>query len=271
MTKTTLLALAAAGALTGFACADTTLTVADGSTAGVDVTLAISTFLGTSTDNASGTVDIDQSTMTVDPNPGSEPFTSMLITDHVIETSGANLDFCFYPIFGSCGLSLDVDVQQLDVALANDLNVSVDAAGNWTAASANYDLTMLLSYDGGFIGTGTAEATATASISVAGNVDVDNGQLVVSQLDLETINIEIDPGTLPDGLDSLNVVVNTDFSGIVYTGAFNSCDLDGDGDVGGSDLTILLGNWGSCCVGDLDGNGDIDGADLTILLACWTG
>ena len=46
--------------------------------------------------------------------------------------------------------------------------------------------------------------------------------------------------------------------------------VDGDGVVGGADLTILLGEWGSCCVGDLNGDGIVDGADLTILLSCWS-
>ncbi|MDG2031700.1 MAG: hypothetical protein P8J45_11915 [Phycisphaerales bacterium] len=272
MFRSTLAATATtAGLLAGIAHADTTLVVPEGSSAGVNVTLSIETFLGPDEDTDSGTVNIDESQMTVDPNPGSEPFTSMLITEHVIYTSGGDLSFCFYPIFGSCSLTLAVDVDQLDVTLTNDLNVSVDGSGNWAAASANYDLVMTLSYDGGaLIGSGTAEATAAASISVSGNVDLDNGVLQVTQLELETIDIQIDPNTLPDGLDALQVVVETDFTDVVYSGSLNPCDLDGDGAVGGADLTILLGQWGSCCTGDLDGNGLVDGADLTILLSCWT-
>lgn len=55
-------------------------------------------------------------------------------------------------------------------------------------------------------------------------------------------------------------------------------DLDGDGEVGGADLGILLGAWGSCavpgprlCPVDLNGDGEVDGADLGVLLAGWTG
>ncbi|MCA9284963.1 MAG: CRTAC1 family protein [Phycisphaerales bacterium] len=54
-------------------------------------------------------------------------------------------------------------------------------------------------------------------------------------------------------------------------------DLDGDGDVDGADLGLLLGAWGNCptagaatCPADLDGNGTVDGADLGILLGAWT-
>ena len=53
--------------------------------------------------------------------------------------------------------------------------------------------------------------------------------------------------------------------------------LPGDTDcnlvVDGSDLSVVLGNWGPCtsanCVADLDGNGTVDGADLSILLGNW--
>lgn len=46
-------------------------------------------------------------------------------------------------------------------------------------------------------------------------------------------------------------------------------DLDGDGSIGGSDLTALMANWGQSGVGDLDGDGLISGGDLTLMLAAW--
>ncbi len=70
------------------------------------------------------------------------------------------------------------------------------------------------------------------------------------------------------------------FRGVIETGArgaflvdcgkaTNPCDLDSDGTVDGSDLGILLANWGQAGIGDLDDSGTVDGADLGILLACW--
>jgi hypothetical protein len=47
-----------------------------------------------------------------------------------------------------------------------------------------------------------------------------------------------------------------------------SGDLNGDGQVDGADLTILLGAWGTAGA-DLNGDGTVDGADLTILLGGW--
>ena len=51
-------------------------------------------------------------------------------------------------------------------------------------------------------------------------------------------------------------------------------DLDDDGQVGVSDLLILLANWGPCppkgdCIGDLNGDDSVGVADLLILLANW--
>lgn len=48
-------------------------------------------------------------------------------------------------------------------------------------------------------------------------------------------------------------------------------DLDGDDDVDGGDLGILLGAWGATTTtpADLDDDGDVDGADLGVLLGAW--
>jgi hypothetical protein len=47
-------------------------------------------------------------------------------------------------------------------------------------------------------------------------------------------------------------------------------DLDGNGRVDGSDLGILLADWGLPGRGDLDGDGAVTGGDLGQLLAAWT-
>jgi hypothetical protein len=46
-------------------------------------------------------------------------------------------------------------------------------------------------------------------------------------------------------------------------------DLDGDGQVGQSDLGILLASWRIDAGGDIDGDGDTDQSDLGILLSNW--
>ncbi len=51
-------------------------------------------------------------------------------------------------------------------------------------------------------------------------------------------------------------------------------DLDGDGEVGGSDLGLLFVQWGPCgkgCTADLDGDGVVGGSDLGLLFVGWGG
>lgn len=45
-------------------------------------------------------------------------------------------------------------------------------------------------------------------------------------------------------------------------------DLNGDGDVNGADLGLLLSSWGTPAA-DLNGDGTTDGADLGVLLSAW--
>ena len=49
-------------------------------------------------------------------------------------------------------------------------------------------------------------------------------------------------------------------------------DINGDGEVNGADLGILLASWGPCpppCPADINGDGVVNGADLGLLLAAW--
>jgi subtilisin family serine protease len=51
-------------------------------------------------------------------------------------------------------------------------------------------------------------------------------------------------------------------------------DIDRDGEVGGFDLGLLLGAWGTGgydCLADLDDDGTVGGLDLGILLGNWGG
>lgn len=71
----------------------------------------------------------------------------------------------------------------------------------------------------------------------------------------------------------LTAVVHVDE--FAFCGSSASGDLDRDGAVDGTDLALLLGQWGSCplkgsCSADLDGNGIVNGLDLAILLGEWT-
>ena len=48
-----------------------------------------------------------------------------------------------------------------------------------------------------------------------------------------------------------------------------AADLDGDGEVNGADLGLLLAGWNQPGPTDLDGDGTTNGADLGLLLAAF--
>jgi len=54
-----------------------------------------------------------------------------------------------------------------------------------------------------------------------------------------------------------------------FVGFTCAADLNGDGDVDGADLGLLLGAWGGGGPADLNGDGTVDGADLGLLLGGW--
>ena len=49
-------------------------------------------------------------------------------------------------------------------------------------------------------------------------------------------------------------------------------DVNNDGSVDGTDLSLILGFWGNNCDGcaqDINNNGDVDGSDLSFVLGFW--
>ncbi|MCP4892332.1 MAG: hypothetical protein GY911_00770, partial [Actinomycetales bacterium] len=54
----------------------------------------------------------------------------------------------------------------------------------------------------------------------------------------------------------------------------DAADLNGDGEVNGADLALVLAAWGQPCLGcaaDINGDGVVNGADLALILAGWGG
>ena len=67
------------------------------------------------------------------------------------------------------------------------------------------------------------------------------------------------------------IVVRFDQNPMRYSPPEPECpaDLDGNGIVGGSDIGLLLADWGQSGPADLDGNGIVGGSDIGLMLAAW--
>ncbi|MFO0874168.1 MAG: dockerin type I domain-containing protein [Phycisphaerales bacterium] len=72
-------------------------------------------------------------------------------------------------------------------------------------------------------------------------------------------------------------LVDADGDGVPDTCLTPDYDLNGDGGVSGSDVGLLIAQWGACpappqaCSADFNADGVVDGADLGLLLGAWTG
>lgn len=83
---------------------------------------------------------------------------------------------------------------------------------------------------------------------------------VTNSTGLDAYNAWLGAGkSAPVAMDSAAIVLTQPTPG----------DLNGDGSVNGSDLAILLGNWGGSGEGDINGDGSVNGSDLAILLGNW--
>lgn len=67
------------------------------------------------------------------------------------------------------------------------------------------------------------------------------------------------------------LVGRTDFTVIEGEPQGEPADLNGDGQVTGADLALILAGWGACpdCPADITNDDEVDGADLAIVLAAW--
>ena len=124
---------------------------------------------------------------------------------------------------------------------------------------------------GNLVGSGSSQTFASDVADLSGTLTADgSSSLLISNLDLEEVQVAVTPDSLPTGVNSIEIKVDADLSSLVYEGSLGIFgDLDGDGLVCGSDLTILLAQWGSSGSADLDDDGIVSGPDLTTLLANW--
>jgi hypothetical protein len=127
---------------------------------------------------------------------------------------------------------------------------------------------------------GLVGATLNGSINEAAqqtfscNVNAANETVSITDFGIDQIIYDIDPGKLPSGVDAVRIVASVDLSNVSMSGTYEEGlegDLNGDGQVNGGDLGILLLEFGGPGSADFDGNGIVNGGDLGYLLNLWTG
>ncbi len=162
----------------------------------------------------------------------------------------------------------DQNTRTLDWAFpAGTANAEIDATvANFGWATG----TSLLSIDGvssagqavtavSGVGTLVAGTPATLRLRLPGSATLAPG------VHTATITVNSSDENLP-GRQTYAITMNAT---ITVEGATDPADLDHDGVVGGADLGMLLGAWGTAGAADLDGSGAVDGADLGMMLGAW--
>lgn len=103
---------------------------------------------------------------------------------------------------------------------------------------------------------------ASFRLNSAGGPAVSPAQMQATLANLASIRISAEFGS-----EQGEETVDIDSIALVTACA---ADLDGDGQVGATDLGILLGAWGSeNLLADIDGDTAIDAGDLAVLLGAW--
>lgn len=265
--------------ISGAATADSiaNLTVDPGSSASVQLQVNISTFLGGDNDSNSTSVSVTGSAAA--DLIGPDPFSAIAINDLNLDLSDAGLDYEFFCSIFGCLLNANVTVSNFNLGIAETLNGDIASNGDVSFPDALFNPSF--SFDAQ-IGGAISESISGDFSDVAGQafncrVDAENGIVFIDNFGIDQIVYEIDPASLPTGVNSVTITANVNLGGVSMTGAYvpDSVfgDLDGDGDVNGGDLGLLLGSWGKCvgCPGDLDGDNIVGGGDLGLLLGAWTG
>ena len=154
---------------------------------------------------------------------------------------------------------------------ANNCNLC-HSSGSFSSNFNSYGKDIMDQLDGG--------ASESEAIAMVESLDSDADP--TGSTNLEEIDADTQPGWTPgpnnttwsDGEPSENQEpvpgISGDLDPTLCTG-----DIDGNGTVGFSDLTLLLAAWGPCpappatCDADIDTSGTVGFSDLTILLAAW--
>jgi hypothetical protein len=155
---------------------------------------------------------------------------------------------------------------QIDVTTRFSLGGELSAEGA-APVVLGYARVRLEEFDGGVI-TETMVEPAPNGRAVTSQVSE------VVQLQPGVYTLRVDAGTVIDSMIPPSGSGTSTYD-IEFT-PLDPADLDGDGDVDGIDLALLLGAWGGCplasvcgCPADLDCSGVINGIDLAMLLAAW--
>jgi hypothetical protein len=242
-----------------------------GTTVTVTMTVTVTTSLGTSSDSDTKVLQTVAFSDARVPEQA-PPWSAITLDTLRIDPSDASFHFDLYcfPFLGC--QSLDIALTNLFLETTAPTSSTLTATGQASFPAAPFFVT------GDYATTGIATTSGVlanaANPNFACRVSALAGNVMkFDQCTLAPVTTVVDPASLPAGVTALTVTLNANLATCTLVGpwvALNPFDLDGDGNVGAADLSILLSQWGGKGEADFDGSGSVDAADLSTLLANWS-
>ena len=254
------------------------LTVDPGSSATVRIRLEVDVVIvGSGNDTATRSVGV---TGFADGTlEGEEPFTAIDIETLSLDLANTSFSYEFFcvPIFG-CAVTGNLAVANFNLGIAETLSADIGGGGQVVFSEALFNP----SFDFNAEISGVVDSTINdtfndvAAQTFSCRVDAASGVALLDNFSIDTIVYDIDPATLPSGVNAVRIIADVDLGSVTMTGAYvpeeEPCvgDFDSNGAVDGGDLGQLLAAFGSVDAAlDLDGVPGINGADIGSFLAAF--
>ena len=252
------------------------LTVDSGSSATVQIRLEVDVAIAGS-GNDTSTRNVAVTGLAGGTLKTEEPFSVIDIETLSLDLSNTSFDYDFFcvPIFG-CAVSGDLAVANFNLGIAETLSGSIGKGGNvvFTEALFNPSFNFDVAISGVVNENLAGEFNDVAAQTFSCRVDAAKGVAFLDNFSIDTIVYDVDPTTLPSGVNSVRIIADVDLGGVSMTGAYvpeaEPCkgDFDNNNVVDGADLGFLLAAFGSVDAElDLDGLPGINGSDLGVFLA----
>ncbi len=247
-----------------------TLATTPTSTAAVTIRMDITATLGTSSDTDTKTVTVTGPAKMV-LSPTAPPWATSELTqlDLLLGNATYSFDFFCLPFIGC--QHLDLSVANLRITLVAPASSPVSPTGGVFYPNGQYAVHADYSFSGFSSGNGTSDTVNPSDFG--GRITPAGSTLTVDQCQISQQVVTIPPESLPSGVTAVTITITTNLANTRFTGPWapdpHPADLDGDGVIGGLDLTALLAAWGTPDA-DINGDGTSDGIDLTEILSAWT-
>ena len=240
------------------------------STATVTIRIDITSTLGSSNDTDTRTVSVTgPCSMALSPNLPPWATSDLTQLNLVLGNAVYSFDFFCIPFLGC--QHMDLALSNLRITLAAPVGSPVATNGTVFYNDGQYLVHTDYSFTGFSTGSGSSDTVNPSDFS--GRLVATGQSLKMDQCAMSPQMVSIPPDSLPSGVSAVTLTITTNLANTIFQGPWapdtHPADLNGDGTIGGLDLTALFAAWGTA-EADINGDGTSNGLDMTEILSAWT-